>query len=195
MVVVITVSIKFEGFSLRFSARGTSLAPVILKRNANGGLILMSRVKAILTSLALFSIAGTAAANSAAKLNSFENRLERLNAYHAQNCNGALIARDCPRVEAGIDKLNAEINRLTSTMQQGISGAAFEREIQLPGTSRLQQQYNEHVAKLQAVKGQIDRMIQALIPASDARLRALQNEASVLHMRLLRLQSRLKGAS
>jgi len=38
-------------------------------------------------------------------------------------------------------------------------------------------------------------MIQARIPASDARLRALQNEASVLHMRLLRLQSRLKGAS
>jgi hypothetical protein len=80
-------------------------------------------------------------------------------------------------------------------MQKDIAGAAFERTIKPSGDSRLQQQYNQYVAKLQKVNQKIELMLQANVPSTDARLQGLQNEGSVLHMRLLRLQSRLKGTS
>ena len=155
----------------------------------------MFRLSTIFASVALLAIATTASANSASRLNQLEKRLGGLVAYHEANCQGAVIARDCSRAEAGIDQLNRAIEQLTANMQQGIAGAAFERKIERSGTSTLHRQYNEHVAKLQAVNAQIEDMIRARVSPNDARLRALQNEASVLHMRLLRLQSRLKGAS
>lgn len=155
----------------------------------------MFRLSTIFASFALLAVASTASANSAARLNQLEKKLEGLVAYHEDNCTGAVVARDCSRVEAGIDQLNRAISQLTGRMQEGIAGTAFERKIERSGTSKLHRQYNEHVAKLQAVNGQIEKLVRARVSPNDKRLRALQNEASVLHMRLLRLQSRLKGAS
>lgn len=155
----------------------------------------MLRLSSLCASVALLAFASTAGANSAAQLAQLEKRLEGLEVYHQANCQGTLIARDCSRVEAGIDQLARAIEQLTGQMQQEIAGSAFERRIELSGTSNLHRQYNEHVAQLQAVNSQIDQMQRARVSPNDARLRALQNDASVLHMRLLRLQSRLKGAS
>ena len=155
----------------------------------------MLRLKTICVSLALLSLAGTATANSSAKLDNLEKQRDRLNAYHAQSCTGPVVAQDCARVSAGINKLSVLIERLTSSMQKDIAGAAFERTIKPSGDSRLQQQYNQYVAKLQKVNQKIELMLHANVPSTDARLQGLQNEGSVLHMRLLRLQSRLKGTS
>ena len=155
----------------------------------------MFRLSTLCASVALLAFASTAGANSAAQLTQLEKRLEGLNAYHQANCQGTIIARDCSRVEAGIDQLTRAIEQLTGRMQQEIAGAAFERTIELSGTSNLHHQYNEHVAQLKAVNSQIEQMQRARVSPNDARLRALQNDASVPHMRLLRLQSRLKGAS
>ena len=154
----------------------------------------MLRLSSLCASVALLAFASTAGANSAAQLAQLEKRLEGLEVYHQANCQGTLIARDCSRVEAGIDQLARAIEQLTGQMQQEIAGSAFERRIELSGTSNLHRQYNS-VAQLQAVNSQIDQMQRARVSPNDARLRALQNDASVLHMRLLRLQSRLKGAS
>ena len=155
----------------------------------------MFRLSTLCASVALLAFASTAGAISAAQLTQLEKRLEGLNAYHQANCQGTIIARDCSRVEAGIDQFTRAIEQLTGCMQQEIAGAAFERTIELSGTSNLHRQYNEHVAQLQAVNSQIEQMQRARVSPNDARLRALQNDASVLHMRLLRLQSRLKGTS
>ena len=155
----------------------------------------MLRLKTICVGLALLSLAGTATANSSAKLDNLEQQRERLNAYHAQSCTGPVVAKDCARVSAAINKLSILIGRLASAMQKDIAGAAFERTIKPSGDSRLQQQYNQYVAKLQTVNHQIEMMLQANVPSSNACLQGLQNEGSVIHMRLLRLQSRLKGTS
>ena len=104
-----------------------------------------------------------------------------------------MIARDCKRVEAGMEQVNRAIETLTGSMQRKIKGTAFERKIEKSGTSKLHRQYNEHVARLSAINARIEQMISARVSPQDARLKALLNEASVLHMRLLRLQSRLKG--
>ena len=155
----------------------------------------MFRLSTICASVALLACASTASANSAARLNQLEKKLEGLVAYNEENCTGSVIARDCARVGAGIDQLNKAIEQLTAKMQKGISGTAFERKIERSGTSKLHRQYNEHVAQLQAVNGEIEKMVRSRVSPNDKRLRALENEASVLHMRLLRLQSRLKGAN
>ena len=155
----------------------------------------MFRLSTIFASIALLAIASTASSNSASRLNQLERKLEGLVAYLDDNCTGPVVARDCPRVGAGIDQINQTIEKITARMQKGIAGTAFERKIERSGTSKLHRQYNEHVAQLQAVNGQIERMVRSRVSPNDKRLRALENEASVLHMRLLRLQSRLKGAN
>ena len=153
----------------------------------------MKQLSHICLGLLALSMAGSAGANLALRLEQLEGQLGKLTRYHQHNCAGATVARDCGRVEAGIDQVNRAIKSLTGTMQRQIKGAAFERKIERYGTSKLHREYNEHVARLGALNARIEQMVAARVSPQDARLRALQNEASVLHMRLLRLQSRLKG--
>ena len=153
------------------------------------------RKNILIAALLLMATVTPASAMSPEYLKSLEMKADQLTAYYARNCTGHVVARDCSRVAGYIHEVRQQIGQTNQALQRSVQGRAFERSIESSGTSSLHSEYNDKVIKLIKLNDRIDRILQQGVPADDSRLRELQSEASVLHMRLLRLQSRMKGAS
>jgi len=142
----------------------------------------------------VLAVSSMASANPAAQLSKLERQFDRLEQQFQANCDANALTQQCSRHLRAMNQISERIETASASTQRAISSTAFESTVRKSAKNSVQREYNDHVAQLTEILAQIERLQASNAPNKAANLFALEKKASVLRMRLLRLQSRIKGS-
>ena len=152
--------------------------------------------KGLVAGLSLMAFAAPALSTSPRDLRGLEAKLKQVSDYYIRYCQGVYpMPTNCKVAAERIQYLQNEITSVNRSLQNSLRGRAYETPLKASGSSRHHREYNEHVERMLRVREAIDQLKKRGVGPDDERMMALEAENSVLSMRLLRLQSRIKGAS